>query len=231
MMHRTVSDLMTVSVARVHPRTSFKEIVKLLDEYDISAVPVVDGTDHPVGVVSEADLLRTESGQPDPAGLLSARPGSVDRAVATTAGGLMTSPAVVAHPGWTVVQAAQVMDRAKVKRLPVVDEAGRLVGIVSRADLLRVFLRHDRVIREEISGDLLDRTLGITANEVTVRVVDGRVALAGVVRSRSQIPLVIRLCEGVDGVVEVTEGLTFRTDDMPASVTAGGPSPHAEQSR
>lgn len=230
MRYRTVGDLMTVSVARARVDTPFKDIVKLLGEYDISAVPVVDGTDHPVGVVSEADLLRAEAGRPDPAGSLSVRPSSGDRAAATTAGRLMTSPAVVAEPHWTVVRTARVMDSRKVKRLPVVDEAGRLVGIVSRADLLRVFLRHDHAIREEISGDVLDRTLGITPTDVAVRVVDGRVTLVGVVQSRSQIPFVIRLCESVDGVVEVTGELRFRTDDVLTSATAHGPASHVEQS-
>ncbi|MYS19282.1 CBS domain-containing protein [Streptomyces sp. DvalAA-14] len=103
-----------------------------------------------------------------------------------TVGDLMTSPALVAHPQWTVVQAAQVMDRHKVKRRPVVDEAGGPVGIVSRADLLRVFLRRDRAIRQEISGDVLDRTLAITSTEVAVRVVGGQVAPVAVVRSRNQ---------------------------------------------
>jgi osmotically-inducible protein OsmY len=98
----------------------------------------------------------------------------------------------------------------------VVDDTGRLVGIVSRADLLRVFLRRDHVIREEISGDILSRTLGIGPDEVVVTVVDGRVSLRGTVERRSLIPVVIRLCEGVDGVVEVTETLDYRDDEATA---------------
>lgn len=112
------------------------------------------------------------------------------------------------------------MDRKHVKRLPVVDGTGRLVGIVSRADLLRVFLRRDRLIREEISGAVLSRTLGIGPDEVSVRVTDGRVTLRGTVDRRSLIPVVLRLCEGVDGVVDVTADLDYRTDEAVAVNTA-----------
>ena len=219
MKHRTASDLMTHKVVSVHTDTPFKEIVKLLSEHDITAMPVVDDANRPLGVVSEADLLRRESAQPDPAGLLAVLDdpgdGSV-RPAGTTAGELMTSPTVIARPEWTVVQAARVMERSQVKRLPVVDDGGRLVGILSRADLLRVFLRRDHAIREEISGDILSRTLGIGADEVVVDVTDGRVSLRGTVESRSLIPVVLRLCEGVDGVVEVTETLDYRTDEVTA---------------
>ncbi|WP_327426106.1 MULTISPECIES: CBS domain-containing protein [unclassified Streptomyces] len=226
MQHRMVSDLMTTSVVRVRKNTGFKEIAKLLAEYDITAVPVVDDDDRPVGVVSEADLLRKEAGQLDPAGLLPvlhSRP--VDRAKreATTAEGLMNSPAITARPQWTVVEAAQVMERYHIKRLPVVDEADRLIGLISRADLLRVFLRGDSAIREEISGNVLVRTLGIAPDSVTVRVVDGRVSLKGTVERKSLIPVAVRLCQGVDGVVDVTEQLSHRTDDTAETLDTGSP--------
>lgn len=228
MRHRTVGDLMTSSVVRVPADAPFKAVVKLLSEHDITAVPVVDDGDRPVGVVSEADLLRRQSGRPDPAGLLPAPgPVSAGRArAATSAAGLMSSPAVVARPEWTVVQAARVMDTRGIKRLPVVDETGRLVGIVSRADLLRVFLRRDRAIREEISGEVLARTLGITPAEVQVDVTDGQVTLHGTVERVSLIPVVLRLCQGVDGVVRVTEDLDYRYDDSlasPAGISEHGP--------
>lgn len=216
--HRTVSDQMTHTVVRVRTDTPFKEIVRLLADNDVTALPVVDDQNRPLGVVSEADLLRREADHPEPAGL----PGLLDvppRAAAhagTTAADLMSAPAVVAQPGWSVVQAARATDQAGVKRLPVVDGTGRLVGIVSRGDLLRVFLRRDRLIREEISGDILDRTLGISPDEVGVEVVDGRVALHGTVDRPSLVPVVRRLCEGVDGVVEVTATLRHRAGEAAA---------------
>ncbi|GGR84076.1 hypothetical protein GCM10010269_24020 [Streptomyces humidus] len=215
MWHRTVSDLMTTSVVRVNRDTGFKEIAKQLAEYDVTAVPVVDD-ERVVGVVSEADLLRKEAARLDPAGLLPvlhAKPASRAKAEATTAEGLMNSPAVTARPQWTAVEAAQVMERHHVKRLPVVDEADRLVGVISRADLLRVFLRGDSAIREEISGEILLRTLGITPGAIAVRVVGGRVSLKGTVERKSLVPVVVRLCQGVDGVVDVSAELLHRVDD------------------
>lgn len=101
MRNRNVSDLMTHAVLRVRTITRFKEIARLLAEHDITAVPVVDDDDRPVGVVSEADLLRRESGQPDPTGLVNVldAPGEASaRPVPATADGLMTSPAIVARP-------------------------------------------------------------------------------------------------------------------------------------
>jgi CBS domain-containing protein len=226
--HRTVSDLMTHTVHRVQADTHFKEIAKLLADHDITAVPVVDADDRPVGVVSEADLLRREAVQPDAAGLqtlLDVPPREPGEPTPTTAAGLMSAPAVLARPEWTVVQAARTMDARGVKRLPVVDGTGRLVGIVSRADLLRVFLRRDHLIREEISGDILDRMLGISPDEVGVDVTDGRVSLHGAVERRSLVPVVVRLCEGVDGVVDVTQTLGHATDEATAVV------PPSERSR
>ncbi|GAB2922523.1 MULTISPECIES: CBS domain-containing protein [Streptomyces] len=225
MRHRMVSDLMTTGVVRVRRDTGFKEIAKLLAEHDVTAVPVVDDDDRPLGVVSEADLLRKEAAQLDPAGLLPVlRPGDSAgaKAEASTAEGLMNSPAVTARPQWTVVEAAQVMERHHVKRLPVVDEAGRLVGLISRADLLRVFLRGDSAIREEITGEVLVRTLGLAPDTVTVRVVDGRVALRGTVERKSLVPVVLRLCRGVDGVVDVSAELDHRIDDTAEALSGPG---------
>ncbi|MFF8537950.1 CBS domain-containing protein [Streptomyces sp. NPDC015532] len=227
MRHRTVGDLMTTSVVKVRQDTGFKEIAKLLAEYDITAVPVVDDDERVVGVVSEADLLRKEAAQLDPAGLLpTLRPGPDDRAKAeaTTAEGLMNGPAVTARPQWTAVEAAQVMERHHVKRLPVVDEADRLVGLVSRADLLRVFLRGDSAIREEISGEVLLHTLGVAPGAITVRVVGGRVSLKGTVERRSLVPVVVRLCQSVDGVVDVSAELHHHLDD-----TSEAPGPEASR--
>ncbi|CAM5341049.1 CBS domain-containing protein [Streptomyces chartreusis] len=217
MRHRTVRELMTKDVVNVRQDAAFADIAKLLAEHGITAVPVVDDEDRPVGVVSEADLLRKEAARLDADWLLPTlhpQPAGRDKAEATTAEGLMTSPAVTARPEWTVVEAARAMERGGVKRLPVVDEAGRLIGVISRADLLRVFLRGDRAVREEITGDVLIRTLGIPPDAVTAHVVDSRVTLRGIVERKSMIPVAVRLCRSVDGVVEVTEDLEYRVDDI-----------------
>ncbi|MFF9408018.1 CBS domain-containing protein [Streptomyces anandii] len=208
MRQRSVGDLMTPTAVSVRPGTAFKEIARVLDEYDITAVPVVDDRDRPVGVVSEADLLRKQT----------------SGGTGNSAGDLMTSPAVVAEPGWHAVRAARTMEQHKVKRLPVVDDDGRLIGVISRSDLVRLFLRRDRAIQEEILEDIIVRTLGLPPSELTVEVTDGRVTLSGTVERRSLIAIVVRLCDSVDGVVEVVDRLGFDHDDTahPAS-GHGGP--------
>jgi len=222
MHHRTVADLMTRDVVRARRDTLFKEIVELLAENDVTAVPVVDELDHPLGVVSEADLLRKCSAQTDPSGrILLPHPEAWERAKAegTRAEELMSAPAVCARPEWSVVEAARCMAEQNIKRLPVVDEADRLQGIVSRADLLRTFLRRDEAIRDEITGDVLQQTLDLAPSEVTVEVHDGQVTLRGSVETMSLTPIVERLCRSVDGVVSVAAHLGHRTDDSQSSPT------------
>lgn len=101
-----------------------------------------------------------------------------------------------------------------VKRLPVVDEADRLLGIVSRGDLLRIFLRRDDAIRDEITQDVLLGTLGFACSQVTVEVREGRVTLGGTVEVGNLIPVIERLCRSVDGVVSVSQHIAYR-DDAP----------------
>ncbi|RRQ86608.1 CBS domain-containing protein [Streptomyces griseofuscus] len=216
MHHRTVEELMTRDVVRARSDTSFKELARFLEENDITAVPVVDEMDRPIGVVSEADLLRKSADQADPSGLTPVphlEAWERAKAEGARAEELMSAPAVCARPEWSVVEAARLMGTQHVKRLPVVDEADRLVGIVSRADLLRIFLRRDEAIREEINRDLLRGTLLLDPRDVTADVRDGRVTVSGIVEFKSQIPVVEQLCRGVDGVVSVSGDLTFRTDD------------------
>ncbi|MEU9166666.1 CBS domain-containing protein [Streptomyces sp. NPDC048420] len=114
---------------------------------------------------------------------------------------------VTAQPQWSVVEAARAMAHHHVKRLPVVDDVGRLVGIVSRGDLLRVFLRRDISVQEEITTDVLTRSIGLRPGTVAVRVADGRVTLSATVPQESLIPIAVRLAESVDGVVDVTHHL------------------------
>ncbi|MFJ8632378.1 CBS domain-containing protein [Streptomyces sp. NPDC093568] len=216
MHHRTVAELMTRDVVRARRDMPFKELVRLLAENDVTAVPVVDDRDHPVGVVSEADLLRKSAGQADPSGRAPVphlEAWERAKAEGARAEELMSTPVLCARPDWNVVEAARLMDTRHVKRLPVVDEADRLLGIVSRGDLLRIFLRRDDAIRDEIAEDVLRRTVGLDPLEVTVDVYEGQVGLRGSVEFRSLIPVIERLCRSVDGVVSVAEHITYRTDD------------------
>lgn len=221
MQHRSVHDVMTQEVVTAGPDTPFKEIATLFHRNDITAIPVVDDQRRPVGMVSEADLIRKEAVLPDVEGGTPGRwldPRDRARAEAETAGGLMTSPAVTARAGWSIPEAARAMDRHKVKRLPVVDEAGRLVGIVSRRDLLQVFLRHDAAIRQEIDHDVLGQTLWLAPGDVRTVVQDGVVTLTGRLPRRSMIPITEQLCRAVDGVVAVHQTLDWAEDDTDVRV-------------
>jgi len=216
MQHRSVHDVMTQEVVTARPDTPFKEIAALFHRNDITAIPVVDDQERPIGMVSEADLIRKAAVLPDPEGRTPGRwldAADRARAEAETAGGLMTSPAVTARGSWSVPEAARAMDRHKVKRLPVVDEVGRLVGIVSRRDLLQVFLRHDAAIREEIVHDVLGQTLWLASGDVRVAVQDGVVTLTGRLPRRSLVPIAEQLCRAVDGVVAVHQTLDWTEDD------------------
>jgi CBS-domain-containing membrane protein len=216
MHHRTVAELMTRDVVRARRDTPFKEIVKLLADNDVTAVPVVDELDRPMGVVSEGDLLRKSADQADPSGrtpIPHLEAWERAKAEGARAEELMSAPAVCARPEWSVVEAARLMEVQNVKRLPVVDATDRLQGIVSRSDLLRIFLRRDDAIRDEITWDVLQRTMGLAPSDVTVEVREGQVTVSGSVEFKSLIPIIERLCRSVDGVVSVTAHITYRTDD------------------
>ncbi|MCX2180100.1 CBS domain-containing protein [Streptomyces sp. SKN60] len=221
MQHRTVFEVMTHSVVTAAPQTPFKEIARLFAENGVSAVPVVDPDRRLLGVVSEADLLRTTAELPDlegrPTGvrLLSQGKGPPD---AETAAQLMTSPAVTAQPNWNLVETARTMHRKGIKRLPVTDETGRLVGIISRSDLLRPFLRSDTAIRDEIEHDVLSDTLRLAPDTIRVTVDDGVVRLTGRVDERADIPVIVRLCRSVDGVVAVHESIEYSYDNLALDV-------------
>ncbi|MFE9392478.1 CBS domain-containing protein [Streptomyces sp. NPDC006784] len=224
MRHRTVRDLMTRPAVCVNPGTGLKETARLMAEHDISAVPVVDENEKPVGMVSEGDLVRAQAELPEPAELLPAghartgrrRTGRTGGTGGTggkamdgsgerpgTAGALMSSPVVPGRPDWSLVEAARTMRSNGVKRLPVVGETGRMLGIISRADLMAVFLRRDDAIADEITDDVLHGTLGLSATQVSVTVSEGVVRVRGRIGAHDSPELLERLCRAVDGVVDV----------------------------
>ncbi len=129
------------------------------------------------------------------------------------AGDIMTAPPVTIGPGESVVAAARLMNLRKIKRLAVTDPDGRLIGIISRPDLVRVFLRPDSEIRQEIMDDIFAHFLGTDPARVRVTVAEGMVTLAGQVEKKSMIPFALRLSRSVDGVVDVVSELTFGIDD------------------
>ncbi|WP_330300678.1 CBS domain-containing protein [Streptomyces sp. NBC_00503] len=216
MKHIKVGDLMTDEVVSVVTSTSFKDVAKLLAQHDISGLPVLDDEDRVLGVVSESDLIGREAADhplvgdaPDAARGAATFPSEV----IFTAGEVMSAPAVTVHADETATGAARLMARRGVERLPVVDDEDRLVGIVTRRDLLRLFLRPDAEIRRRVIEDVLTDTMGLDEDTVTVHVVDGIVTLEGRLGGRSQIPVLIGLVSQLDGVVAVVPRLTARVDD------------------
>ncbi|WP_329272209.1 CBS domain-containing protein [Streptomyces pseudovenezuelae] len=200
-----VSDVMTRSVAAVGRGATFKDIVRTLQDRRVSALPVVDGGNKVVGVVSEADLLPKEEfrdSDPDRHTQLR-RLSDLAKAGSVTAGELMTSPALTIRADATLALAAREMARARVKRLPVVDATGHLEGIVSRADLLKVFLRDDEDVAEEIRREVVSYLFPSPESAVLVEVRDGVVTLGGRVRDTSLVPVAARLVRAVEGVVDV----------------------------
>lgn len=216
MTHSKVADVMSPAVISVGTGTPFHDIAGTLAQHKISAVPVVDDFRRVVGVVSEADLLHKVEFADGVDGSVFSRAvhrNAIAKAGARTAEDLMTAPAVTVPAATSVVTAAKIMEAQHVKRLPVVDDLGRLVGIVSRGDLLKIFLRTDAEIRDEISIRVLRRLLWIDPASVSVTVDQGVVELDGIVEVKSLVDIAERLVHSVDGVTEVTNHLTYHTDD------------------
>ncbi|MYT75132.1 MULTISPECIES: CBS domain-containing protein [unclassified Streptomyces] len=223
MKHSKVGSVMVGDVVRVVDGTPFKEVARLLNQHRISGLPVVDDNERVVGVISETDLLTREaqSARPDPPPhrphwpRAARRGGRAERqrARARTAGQLMSAPPVTVHADDTIAEAARTMARRKVERLPVVDEEERLVGIVTRRDLLQVFLRPDDEIRREIVDEVLVRGLWLTPQTVSVQVHEGVVTLDGQLERRSEKDIAARMTGHIDGVIGVVDKLTYRLDD------------------
>jgi len=211
---RVVDDVMTAAVVSVGRDTPFKEIVRVLQEHRVTAVPVVEADGTVLGMVSEADLLpKEEFRDADPSRIAQLRrlddlvkAGSVD------ADELMTTPPVTVQTGATLSRAARIMAETKVKRLPVVDAARHLRGIVSRGDLLKVFLRDDEEIAEEVRREVVAYLFPGEPPPVRVEVTDGEVTLSGRVADTSRVPVAARLVRAVEGVVDVRWNVPGDTD-------------------
>ncbi|NMI00331.1 CBS domain-containing protein [Pseudonocardia acidicola] len=220
MRHLTVQDVMTRDVLTARPAMPLKEVARVLSEHRISALPVLDVDDRLVGVVSERDLLAKHSGQPPhTAHWWQPRQAhdEVRRAAGDTAGAVMSSPPVTVEPDAMLARAARLMTEHEVKRLPVVDARGTLVGIVARHDLLAAFLRTDGEIRDEIRTEVFARQLWADPAGVEVTVDEGLVTLTGTVDTRSTAELAERLVRRVDGVIDVVSSLGYRIDDSPTT--------------
>ncbi|MEV4800361.1 CBS domain-containing protein [Nonomuraea sp. NPDC049421] len=220
-MRMTVADVMTEKVVAVSAATPFKQIAETLIAAGVSAVPVTDDDRHVLGMVSEADLLRKEEfreqyyreGYRPPLRARLRHPKGRQKAEGDTARDLMTSPAVTITAASSAVEAARLMNERDVKRLAVVDYDGRLAGIVSRRDLVKLFLRDDAGIAAEIRDEVLDRNLWVDTDGVQVEIRQGVVTLSGWMDRRTEAAIAARMAGRVNGVVEVVNKLTWKQDD------------------
>ncbi|MGW5102025.1 CBS domain-containing protein [Streptomyces sp. NPDC004100] len=201
---RSVGDVMTRTVAVAGPETSFKEIARLLRDRQVGSVPVLVGG-KVAGVVSESDLLPKEELRDAPGEAYTGRrsPADLAKAGGATAAELMSAPAVTVPSGAPLAEAARRMARSGVRMLPVVDERGALEGVVSRADLLKVFLRDDRDIEREVRRDIVAWIFPPPDSMIHVEVRDGVVTLTGALRDTALVPVAARLVRAVEGVVDV----------------------------
>lgn len=217
-MNATVKDVMMTHVIAVRKNASFKEMAARLREQRVSAFPVVDDDSKVIGVVSEADLLAKEaldfSGPGKVSSLLHHREQA--KAAGITAADLMTKPPVTVGPTELVSYAARLMYARRVKRLPVVDDDGKLIGIVSRSDVLAVYSRPDPDIRHEITERVLLDTLLTDPARLTVTVQDGVVTIEGVPETSSVGHDIIEEVRHIEGVVAVRDRLSYPPASKPA---------------
>ncbi|MFJ2720222.1 CBS domain-containing protein [Streptomyces sp. NPDC087437] len=205
-----VGDVMTRAVVAVGRKALFKDIVERMDQWKVSALPVLEGDGRVIGVVSEADLLpKEEFRDSDPDRFTQLRRlTDLAKAGAVLAEELMSTPAVTVHTDATLAEAARIMALRHVKRLPVVNTGGVLEGVVSRGDLLKVFLRPDNELADEIRRDVVDVLFPAPVEPVHIMVTDGVATLTGRVGESARIPLATRMVQGVEGVVGVDCRLT-----------------------
>ncbi len=213
-----VQDVMTTDVATTDPDTLLKEAAKELVRRRISGMPVVDSDLQVLGVVSEADILAKEGSEPRGGGgflqwlVDPGDPWITARFDAVTVGEAMSTPAQTITPDRPIAEAATIMLDEGVNRLPVVDTDGKLVGLVSRGDLVRAFARPDDEIRREIEEDVVRKTLWLDPATLDVTVTNGIVTLAGDVASAADAELLPTLTRKVPGVVQVSSSLTHRVE-------------------
>jgi CBS-domain-containing membrane protein len=213
-MH-TVSSVMTSPVVTVTPETTFKDAVKVLRRKRVSGLPVVDRNGQLVGIVTEADLLNKVERREPESYVLESKRHRTDRAhaAAMDVASAMTRDVVSVRPDFPIALAAREMHTRGIKRLPVVDESGKVVGIVSRGDLLTVFLRTDREVRAEVKRVLDEAGAKHGGQGLKVRVTSGVVELAGSFEERSRCDALVRTVTAVDGVIGVRSNITYNIDD------------------
>ena len=215
-MRSTVKDVMTTPVVAVRENASFKEIVSRMRDSRVSAFPVVDREGKVIGVVSEADMLNKEADEASAgtfASMLRFR--DHEKAAGVTAADLMTSPPATIGPDETVVDAARLMRDRRIKRLPVTNATGHLIGVISRADVLSVFLRPDEMIRHEVLEEIIRSGFLVRSQPFGVVVHDGIVTLTGCPENDQAGHDLAERVRHIEGVVTVRDELSYAGMTMP----------------
>jgi CBS domain-containing protein len=201
----------------VGPDTLLKEAARLMVRHKVSGLPVVDASGELVGIVTEGDFLRQEAGRERPyeASLLDALFGDGVSAVpsAETVGEVMSRDLVTITPDAGIGEAARIMSHRSIKRLPVLDAGGDLIGIISRADVVNAFTKPDDVIEDEVREDIVRRLLFLDPDTLGVAVSDGVVTLTGELENRTEAQLLEELTRRIAGVVRVVSEVTYQVDD------------------
>jgi CBS domain-containing protein len=195
-----VRDLMTTDVVAVGPGASIRDAARLMFRYRVSGVPVVDMDDHVLGIITEGDFLAME--------IERLETGAVPTAVRE----VMSKSVKTIPPEMDVTGAARFMQAQDVKRLVVASD-GRMVGIISRFDIVSAFTRPDDLIEDEIREDLVRRVLFVDPESIDVTVLNGVATFVGSIGTRTEARLVEELARRLDGVVDVSNQLTWRIDD------------------
>jgi len=210
-MSASVRDVMTTPVIALRKDADFKAIVSALRQHRVSACPVIDDDDKVIGIVSEADLLTKETDPRLPAGTirLSWRLAEQSKATAITAEQLMTSPVISIGPGASLHEAACLMESTQIKRLPVIGQDGRLIGIVTRSDVLSVFERPDDDIWDEVAKVIIDEEFALDPDAFDVTVRSGVVTIGGQVDRRDTALGLLARVRHAEGVVAVRDRLSY----------------------
>lgn len=210
-MTATVGEVMTTSVVALREGADYKEIVSVLHRHRVSACPVIDDDDRVIGLVSEADLLSklTDPGFPPGLERLNWRLHQESKANALTAAQLMTSPAIGIYPWAPVAEAARQMEQWQIKRLPVVDQEERLVGIVTRSDVLSVYERPDSDIWDEVTKVIIDKEFGLDPDALEVTVKSGIVTVTGPVDQLEQALRLLARIRHAEGVIGVRDRMSY----------------------
>jgi CBS domain-containing protein len=222
-MSTTVGEVMTRRVIALREDAEYKNIAAVLRRYRVSACPVIDEDGRVIGVVSEADLLCKQTDPPMPPGLhrLDWRLHEHTKATAMTAGELMTAPAVVIVPSAPVATAAKVMQDRLLKRLPVVDSDGRLIGIVTRSDVLSVFERSDEDIWDEVLKVFVDEEFALDPASFDITVRSGVVTLGGQIDQRGTALKLLGRVRHMEGVVGVRDRLGYPAESWQVQSSPG----------